>query len=160
MAMQVYYWHVSCPKKKNQATLMSFFLVVFACGGNPWCISESLWLHLSQVKPEAGWPAPPRGAIWDGEGAWQGRGGSFALVRGFECGPSVPPAGMPEMVWHFNHSILTDLNTNGCRLIVSWFIRQTSSPLPPAQLLQSKPLSLNRPDYYFPSKVLICVSST
>lgn len=77
-----------------------------------------------------------------------------------ECGPSVPPAGAPAMVWHLNHTIFTDLNTNGYCLIVSWFISQTSSPLPPAQLLQSKPLSLNRPDYYFPSKVLICVTST
>lgn len=70
------------------------------------------------------------------------------------------PAGVPAMVWHLNHTIFTDLNTNGYCLIVSWFISQTSSPLPPAQLLQSKPLSLNRPDYYFPSKVLICVTST
>lgn len=77
-----------------------------------------------------------------------------------ECRPSVPPAGAPAMVWHLNHTIFTDLNTNGYCLIVSWFISQTSSPLPPAQLLQSKPLSLNRPDYYFPSKVLICVTST
>lgn len=36
-----------------------------------------------------------------------------------ECGPSVPPAGVLEMVWHLNHTIFTDLNTNGYCLIVS-----------------------------------------
>lgn len=117
-------------------------------------------LPATQVYPQASWSVPLRGAVWDREGDVEG-GGSFSLhLCCSECGPSVPPAGVLEMVWHLNHTIFTDLNTNGYCLIVSWFISQTSSPLPPAQLLQSKPLSLNRPDYYFPSKVLICVIST
>lgn len=64
------------------------------------------------------------------------------------------------MVWHLYRAIFTDLNTNGYCLIVSRFISQTSSGLSPAQLLQSKPLSLNRADYCLPSKVLICGCSS
>lgn len=51
------------------------------------------------------------------------------------------------MVWHLYRAIFTDLNTNGYCLIVSRFISQTSSAPAPAQLLQSKPLSLNRAAY-------------
>lgn len=61
--------------------------------------------------------------------------------------PSVAPAGVPAMVWHLYGAIFTDLNTNGYCLIVSRFISQTSSARAPAQLLQSKPLSLNRAAY-------------
>lgn len=56
------------------------------------------------------------------------------------------------MVWHLYRAIFTDLNTNGYCLIVSRFISQTSSAPAPAQLLQSKPLSLNRAAYYLPIK--------
>lgn len=66
--------------------------------------------------------------------------------------PSVAPAGVPAMVWHLYRAIFTDLNTNGYCLIVSRFISQTSSALAPAQLLQSKPLSLNRAAYCLPIK--------
>lgn len=111
---------------------------------------------LFEVSLADSWVEAQRGAVWDRE-----REKTLSLHSCCsECRPSVPPAGAPAMVWHLNHTIFTDLNTNGYCLIVSWFISQTSSPLPPAQLLQSKPLSLNRPDYYFPSKVLICVTST
>lgn len=51
------------------------------------------------------------------------------------------------MVWHLYRAIFTDLNTNGYCLIVSRFISQTSSAPAPAQLFQSKPLSLNRAAY-------------
>jgi len=66
-------------------------------------------------------------------------------------GPSVAPAGAPAMVWHLYRAIFTDLNTNGYCLIVSRFISQTSLAPAPAQLLQSKPLSLNRAAYCLPS---------
>lgn len=56
------------------------------------------------------------------------------------------------MVWHLYRAIFTDLNTNGYCLIVSRFISQTSSAPAPAQLLQSKPLSLNRAAYCLPIK--------
>lgn len=58
------------------------------------------------------------------------------------------------MVWHLYRAIFTDLNTNGYCLIVSRFISQTSSALAPAQLLQSKPLSLNRAAYCLPIKCI------
>lgn len=141
-------------------------ILMRAARSEGWCYD----FPATQVYPKATWSIPLRGAAWDREGkGWWGElvGGGKRKKKSFslhlccsECGPSVPPAGVLEMVWHLNHTIFTDLNTNGYCLIVSWFISQTSSPLPPAQLLQSKPLSLNRPDYYFPSKVLICVIST
>lgn len=128
--------------------------------GSCWVCKGNFRIPAHSLSVSPSWLLSPLGgALWDRQE--RGKEGGFSLhLCCAECGPSVPPAGVLEMVWHLNHTIFTDLNTNGYCLIVSWFISQTSSPLPPAQLLQSKPLSLNRPDYYFPSKVLICVIST
>lgn len=77
---------------------------------------------------------------------WAGGASALPAPR-LQSRPSVAPAGVPAMVWHLYRAIFTDLNTNGYCLIVSRFISQTSSAPAPAQLLQSKPLSLNRAAY-------------
>lgn len=82
---------------------------------------------------------------------WAGGANGLPAPR-LQSRPSVAPAGVPAMVWHLYRAIFTDLNTNGYCLIVSRFISQTSSALAPAQLLQSKPLSLNRAAYCIPIK--------
>lgn len=82
---------------------------------------------------------------------WAGGANGLPAPR-LQSRPSVAPAGVPAMVWHLYRAIFTDLNTNGYCLIVSRFISQTSSALAPAQLLQSKPLSLNRAAYCLPIK--------
>lgn len=83
----------------------------------------------------------------------QSAGGANALpVPCLQSRPSVAPAGVLATVWHLYRAIFTDLNTNGYCLIVSRFISQTSPAPAPAQLLQSKPLSLNRPAYCLPIK--------